>query len=78
LGEDPRADLVDNTIDAQATHVVIRLVRSGGRLATLYLVDNGRGMAPDAIDAAMTIGGRREYQDGGLGLKALPSAKPGA
>ncbi|MFL6140456.1 MAG: hypothetical protein ACJ72N_01125 [Labedaea sp.] len=40
-------------------------------------------MAPDAIDAPMTIGGRREDQDGdlghfGLGLKALPSAKPGA
>ncbi|MFL6140374.1 MAG: ATP-binding protein [Labedaea sp.] len=69
------ADLVDNAIDAEATHVLIRLVRSGSRLATLYVVDDGRGMAPDAIDVAMTIGGRREYQDGdlghfGLGLKA--------
>lgn len=69
------ADLVDNAIDAGATQVLIRLVRSGGRLTTLYVVDNGRGMAPDAIDAAMTIGGRREYQEGdlghfGLGLKA--------
>lgn len=69
------ADLVDNAIDAEATNVLIRLVRSNGSLVTLYVVDNGRGIAPNAIDAAMTIGGRREYHDGdlghfGLGLKA--------
>jgi hypothetical protein len=69
------ADLVDNAIDAGATHVLIRLVRARGGLRTLYVVDNGRGMAPDEIDAAMTIGGKRDYREGdlghfGLGLKA--------
>ena len=69
------ADLVDNAIDAGAAHVLIRLVRSGGKLTTLYVADDGRGMAPDVIDTAMTIGGRREYDDDdlghfGLGLKA--------
>jgi hypothetical protein len=69
------ADLVDNAIDAKATHVMLRVIRSGGRLRTLYVVDNGVGMAPEKIDTAMTVGGRREYQEGdlghfGLGLKA--------
>lgn len=69
------ADLVDNAIDATASHVLIRIVRANGRLRSLYVVDNGRGMSPDTIDAAMTVGGRRDYQTGdlghfGLGLKA--------
>ncbi|WP_329001915.1 ATP-binding protein [Kribbella sp. NBC_00709] len=69
------ADLVDNSIDAGATTVLIRFVRNHGRLRSLYVVDDGRGMAPDTIDAAMTVGGRRSYnaQDlghFGLGLKA--------
>ena len=69
------ADLVDNAIDATATHVMIRIVRTGGRLRSLYVVDNGGGMTPEQIDTAMTVGGRREYQNGdlghfGMGLKA--------
>jgi hypothetical protein len=69
------ADLVDNSIDAGATHVLIRLVKVGGRLCSLYIIDNGRGMTPESIDTAMTVGGRREYREEdlghfGLGLKA--------
>ncbi|WP_104476189.1 ATP-binding protein [Actinokineospora auranticolor] len=69
------ADLVDNSIDADATNVLIRFVRDRGRLCSLYVVDNGRGIAPDRIDDAMTVGGRRAYGDAdlgwfGLGLKA--------
>jgi hypothetical protein len=69
------ADLVDNSIDAGATHVLIRVVKVGGRPCSLYIVDNGRGMTPTTIDSAMTVGRRREYQESdlghfGLGLKA--------
>ncbi|KOX16822.1 histidine kinase [Saccharothrix sp. NRRL B-16348] len=69
------ADLVDNSIDAGASHVLIRIVRAGGKLRSLYVVDNGRGIVPDAINAAMTVGGRRSYGTDdlghfGLGLKA--------
>src|SRR5437763_5295489 len=61
------ADLVDNSVDAGATNVVIRLVVAGGLPRVLYVVDNGRGMAPDKIDAAMTVGGRRDYEETDLG-----------
>ncbi|MGW4498607.1 ATP-binding protein [Micromonospora sp. NPDC004336] len=69
------ADLVDNSIDAGATDILVRFVQRGTRLVGLYVVDNGRGIEPERIDAAMTIGGQREYtgQDlghFGLGLKA--------
>jgi hypothetical protein len=69
------ADLVDNSIDAGASHVLIRFVQQGSRLVGLYVVDDGRGIAPDAIDIAMTVGGRRNYTGAdlgrfGLGLKA--------
>jgi hypothetical protein len=69
------ADLVDNSIDADATHVLIRFVRVEGRLRSLYVVDNGRGITPERINEAMTIGGRRDYVATdlgrfGVGLKA--------
>ena len=66
---------MDNSIDAHATHVLIRAVRQNGRLRTLYVVDNGDGIRPDSIDEAMTVGRRRRYADTdlgrfGLGMKA--------
>lgn len=69
------ADVVDNSIDAEAQRVLVRFVRDGDRLLALYVVDNGRGMDEATIDWAMTVGGRRAYGDTdlghfGVGLKA--------
>jgi hypothetical protein len=69
------ADLVDNSIDAGATRVLIRFIQHGAQLRSLYVIDNGKGMPPDGIDTAMTLGGRRTYATGelghfGMGLKA--------
>ena len=69
------AELVDNAIDAQATHVLIRFVQSAGRLVQLVVVDDGSGMSDAEIDIAMAVGGERSYRSGeigrfGLGLKA--------
>ncbi|MEU7860190.1 ATP-binding protein [Nonomuraea sp. NPDC049141] len=69
------ADIVDNSIDATASHVLIRFIRRGGRLHGLYVVDNGDGMGASALDTAMTVGGRREYRANdlgrfGIGMKA--------
>lgn len=61
------ADLVDNSIDAQASDVLVRFVRRAGRLRALYVVDNGHGMGPGEIDIAMTVGGRRSYGQSDLG-----------
>lgn len=69
------ADIVDNSLDAGATKILIRFVRDGDELVGLYLADNGRGMSDSTIDQAMTLGGQRTYVDGdlghfGIGLKA--------
>lgn len=69
------ADLVDNSVDAGARHVSVRLLTQDDRLTEVEVLDNGHGMDSAQIDAAMTIGHQREYQPGdlghfGMGLKA--------
>lgn len=69
------ADLVDNSIDAGASRVSIRLLTRNDRLIQVEVLDNGKGMDSAAANSAMTIGHQREYTDGdlghfGMGLKA--------
>lgn len=69
------ADLVDNSIDAKATRVSVRLLTRKDRLTQVEILDNGKGMDAGAINGAMTIGHQRDYHDGdlghfGMGLKA--------
>lgn len=69
------AELVDNSIDAGAKHVLVRFVRDGDRLVRLLVVDDGCGMGEEEVDVAMTVGGSREYRPDeigrfGLGMKA--------
>jgi len=69
------ADLVDNSIDAEASRILIRFVVANHRLQAFYVVDDGKGMTRTQIDGAMTVGGRRKYGKAelghfGLGLKA--------
>lgn len=69
------ADLIDNSVDAGATRVLVRFLSEAGVVHGLRVIDDGRGMNAETIDAAMTFARRREYaQDDlghfGLGLKA--------
>jgi hypothetical protein len=61
------ADLVDNSLDAGAEHVLVRFVRDGTRITGLKVIDDGKGMDDSAIDAAMTYGAKRDYASGDLG-----------
>ncbi|MFJ9924508.1 MULTISPECIES: ATP-binding protein [Streptomyces] len=62
------ADLVDNSIDAGATNVVVHFLRDGEQLVSLVVVDDGKGMDEDELDVAMTVGGRRGYDEKSLGM----------
>jgi hypothetical protein len=69
------ADLIDNSIDADARNVLVRFLQRDGLVVGLRLIDDGKGMDAHAIDLAMTFAKRREYDDGdlghfGIGLKA--------
>jgi len=69
------ADLVDNSLDAGASRVLIRFLETHGAITGLQVIDDGRGMDGDQIDAAMAYARKRSYdktEQGhfGLGLKA--------
>ncbi|MCE3551330.1 ATP-binding protein [Pseudonocardia sp. RS11V-5] len=61
------ADLVDNSVDAGATSILIRFVLVDGKPRSLLVVDDGRGMSDSQLDQAMTIGRRRSYEGSDLG-----------
>jgi hypothetical protein len=62
------ADLIDNSIDAGADSVVVHFLRDASRILNLLIIDNGHGMDEEGLDAAMTVGRRRHYADGALGM----------
>jgi hypothetical protein len=69
------ADLVDNSIDAHATDIVVIFEVLGDRPIGLTVVDNGDGMNGTQADDAMRLGRQRAYETTdqghfGVGLKA--------
>ena len=77
------ADLVDNSLDAGASSVLVRFIRRGSRLVSLCVVDNGRGMGETQLGHAMALGKRRDYKQSdlghfGLGLKAASLGQAGS
>lgn len=69
------ADLVDNSLDADATFIQIRVLLAGTAPVGIQVIDNGTGMDASAIDRAMTYAGTRAYRESdlghfGVGLKA--------
>ncbi|MFF3757961.1 ATP-binding protein [Streptomyces sp. NPDC002185] len=61
------ADLIDNSIDADAKNVVVSFSRDDDRLVSLLVVDDGHGMNDAALDVAMTVGGQQDYSADALG-----------
>ncbi len=69
------ADLVDNSIDAEAAHIRVRFLLDGTSPIGLQILDDGSGMDSIAMDRAMTYSGARSHDAGelghfGVGLKA--------
>lgn len=61
------ADLIDNSIDAKATRVLVRFFRDGDRLTDLAVVDNGNGMNAAELKEAMRFGSKNKKGTGELG-----------
>lgn len=77
------ADLVDNSIDAQAADIRIRFVTRRGLVVNLLVIDNGTGMSSTELDEAMRLA--RPKTDSahalghfGIGLKAASFSQAGA
>lgn len=76
------ADLVDNSVDAGATTVLVRFLNRGAALEEIHVVDDGHGMDSEGIGRAMTLGARRDYSAAelghfGVGLKAAALSAAG-
>jgi hypothetical protein len=67
LLEDSLADLIDNSIDAHASHVHIRLFRNAKRFVRLTIADDGSGMDLETLRLAMKYGARTPHKSGDLG-----------
>lgn len=70
------ADIIDNSVDAEATKVRVRFLRSDGVVVGLRIIDNGNGMDGETFEYAMQYARKRTYSDGkdlghfGIGMKA--------
>lgn len=69
------ADLIDNSIDARARHVLVRFMQNGMRVTALRVIDDGCGMGDPEVDAAVRYGVGRDHESSdqghfGVGLKA--------
>ena len=61
------ADLVDNSINAGATTVLIRFLHDGESIKAVALVDDGSGMSEPELHNAMRFGSRESAVTGTLG-----------
>lgn len=69
------ADLVDNSIDADANNILVRFALQNGLVERVLVVDDGYGMNTEEIDAAMQLGrpkkdSSRKLGHFGMGLKS--------
>jgi hypothetical protein len=72
---DAVADLVDNSVDANARNILIRFVRSAHGVNTVLIVDDGDGMNSAELREAMRFGSNIEKKGNqlgkyGIGLKS--------
>ncbi|MCX6021979.1 MAG: ATP-binding protein [Chloroflexi bacterium] len=61
------ADLVDNSIDAKATNILVRFFFNSKSVYSVAILDNGNGMAQERIDQAMAFGARTGKTNDDLG-----------
>lgn len=69
------ADIVDNSLDADARHVLVEFQLKGRVPVGLRVIDDGRGMSDETLRSAVVMGRVRAYGDSdlghfGVGLKA--------
>lgn len=61
------ADIVDNSIDAQASTVRVRFLTADAKLLGIQIRDDGTGMSAETLEKALILGSRREYSGADLG-----------
>ena len=65
---DAVAELVDNSIDANANDILIRFVRNDNKVLSLQIIDNGCGIETSEFDKAMQFGYRNPHKLRDIGM----------
>lgn len=65
---DAIAELVDNSIDANATRVLVRFLRDEKKVLSIQVIDNGDGISPSEFDHAMQFGYRNPHKKHDIGM----------
>jgi hypothetical protein len=65
------ADIIDNSVDAGATTVVLRFTRTNTTLTRFEVADNGCGMTRARLRDAMTFAKHRSHSGSGIGMYGL-------
>ncbi|MBY5917752.1 ATP-binding protein [Rhizobium leguminosarum] len=65
------ADLIDNSIDAQATRVEITFYRDDHEITAVTIADDGKGMNPDELRTGMQFAGKTVHGKGDLGTYGM-------
>lgn len=61
------ADIIDNSIDAGASRIGIRLVTRNSEVRAVRIVDDGCGMTAEQLESAMSLGRKKESGEARLG-----------
>jgi len=62
------AELVDNSLDANASRILIRFIRDDNRVFAIQVIDNGHGIRPSEFNQAMTFGFRNPHKSKDIGM----------
>jgi hypothetical protein len=65
---DAVAELVDNSIDANAKDVLIRFIRNENKVLSIQIIDNGSGIKESEFDNAMQFGYRNPHKLRDIGM----------
>lgn len=76
------ADLIDNSIDAEASAVLVRLLYDRNGVHRVFIADNGNGMSEATLSKAMQFGSTlrhhaKDLGQYGIGLKAASFSQAG-
>lgn len=65
--EEALADLIDNSIDASANHILVRFLRDRHSLKRIVIADDGHGMKEKTLKEAMKFGSDIAHKESDLG-----------
>lgn len=65
------ADLIDNSIDAQAKRVEITFFRNDTQITAVTIADDGHGMDTASLQIGMQFAGRTDHERGDLGTYGM-------